>query len=102
MSFQGFIDLPNARRLQFKEAEAVQLRSLLPSLPQSLGNDYVSDIVEELLAYPPLRRLRASEALQLPFFTKGELYLPPEITSSTTSDPRGNKGVGEWITRFLT
>lgn len=101
-SLQGFLDLPHARKLTFNTVPAVPLQSRLPNLPcppqtalaPHSPEDVVApahlpdassqltplDLIHRLLVYPPLRRLRASEALLHPWFADDVILLPSEYT----------------------
>lgn len=93
---QSFLTLPDANKVSFVDADAVDLSPLLPNLPPSTSNICISldtrthvpgpdpgpsplDLIHRFLVYEPARRLHPSDALRHPWFrAEPGLVLPAD------------------------
>ncbi|EIN14324.1 kinase-like protein [Punctularia strigosozonata HHB-11173 SS5] len=86
-----FDDLPDANKLLFQSAEAVELGSLLPHIAPDEASSFettshfierepqpaVLDLLHRLLVYPESRRLKSADALKHPWFIAPPSFLLP-------------------------
>jgi hypothetical protein len=104
---QGFFDLPNARRIQFREAAPVRLRDRLPNLPSMAlsaldrSTSGEEDMLDHLLAYPPEQRLRAEDALQHAWLRKPAPLLPVEMYGGRETTNVPGRTLAEIMQIFL-
>jgi serine/threonine protein kinase len=104
---QGFFDLPNARRIQFREAVPVRLRDRLPNLPSmalsalDTSTSGEEDMIDRLLAYPPEQRLRAEDALQHAWFRESAPLLPVEMYGGRETTNLSGRTLAEIMQIFL-
>ncbi|OCH95714.1 kinase-like protein [Obba rivulosa] len=86
-----FKDLPMADKVTFQTAPAIDLQTVLPNVPpehtsassESSPSASVLELVDRMLAYPPEKRLRASQAMRHPFLTEGPLLVPRDYSVET-------------------
>ena len=116
-SAQSFKDLPDANKVSFIDTTPVDLRNVLPNLPQpDEDTSYLFepmhfppaepsrsalDLVHRFLVYPPERRLKASDAMHHPWLAAGSILLPPTHPSAATNITSYNDmGLGNLIQAY--
>ena len=102
LRLQGFNRLPDANKLTFMGAEPVDLRQLLPNLPdyEQPDSHFALDLVKRLLVYPPEQRLKARNALEHGWLRSGALLLPPGYSEHSETVWR-DQTLGEILQKYL-
>ncbi|KAL2916188.1 hypothetical protein HK105_204279 [Polyrhizophydium stewartii] len=85
-TWPGFMDLPLAKTVHFKQLPANNLRTTFPYLPED-----GLDLMAKLLTYDPQQRITAEEALRHPFFTNNPLPKNPDLFPSFPSKAAGER-----------
>ncbi|KIJ54319.1 hypothetical protein M422DRAFT_775460 [Sphaerobolus stellatus SS14] len=101
----GFNSLPDVSKIEFQIAAPRPLEGVLPNLPdESDRAKSPVSLIDALLAYPPLSRLHASEALKHPWFAENLLLPithlgpnPNDREPGTWSTTWEGKTLGGWI-----
>ncbi|ESK83452.1 cell division protein kinase [Moniliophthora roreri MCA 2997] len=73
-TWPGWEDLPDAGRLQWAVVPPKELIDVIPNLPSLSSGSDILELIEKLLVYPPESRLKADEALKVPYF--GDVVVP--------------------------
>ncbi|KAF8518608.1 kinase-like domain-containing protein, partial [Gautieria morchelliformis] len=98
-TWPSFGSLPDASKVEFRDAIAQPLHMALPHLPMSaeLAEDESPiSLIDKFLAYPPPSRLAASQALQHPWFST-DLLLP---ASHPGPDGAVHEKRKHWLTKW--
>lgn len=98
---QSFSSLPDVDKVQFREAEARPLATLLPNLPSSNKSKHpLLDLIDKFLVYEPSARLSPVAALADPYF-RDELLLPSMCIDETQpysgTTTWNNKTLAQWL-----
>jgi hypothetical protein len=113
-----FGDLPDANKLQFQLAEAVELGPLLPHLPPTeshppetrshfIGSEpqpNVLDLVHRLLVYPETKRLGSADALKHLWFDASPDHILPQVdrmVGDTAPDNMDGVTLGQLLSAIL-
>ncbi|KAG2106956.1 kinase-like protein [Suillus discolor] len=122
-NWPSFLNLPDANKLSFINADPVDLPSMLPNFPSSAQQHEADtknhtpretmsptpvDLIHRFLVYEPSQRLRPSRALTHPWFTSEPLLLLPDdfpVSNIPGEAPIslswGAKSLGEWLSDVL-
>ncbi|PSR72084.1 hypothetical protein PHLCEN_2v12065 [Hermanssonia centrifuga] len=108
----------NASKVIFEDASPVDLKYLLPNLPESHldWKEHAShfppeevtasalDLIQRLLVYSPERRLSAGDSLNHPWIQKEDVLLPagyPHVTGHSSLRKWEGRGLGELLSTHL-
>lgn len=116
-NWPNFKALPDANKVSFIDALPVDLRTIMPNLPQVDGDADVNvrpghfppeepvpsaiDLVQRFIVYPPERRLTAANALQHPWIAAGSLLLPPGYPVDNAVAEWNGRTLGQLIEAYI-
>lgn len=110
--------MPDASKVIFEDASPVDLKYLLPNLPESHldEKEYAShfppeevaasalDLIQRLLVYSPERRLSAGDSLNHPWIQKEDVLLPvsyPHVNGQSSLREWEGRALGELLSTHL-
>ena len=110
INLQDFLSLPHAKLLTFEQADAVDLREVLPHMPAiSRGGTPDNkrqkssplDLLDGLLLCSPPARLTSTQALNHPWFEDGDVPLLYPDTLRKEEKYWEGHGLGYWFLEVI-